>query len=132
MAPYALPHSNYPVSRPQSRLLRPPTGTVNRGTHTLPIFARTPHLSGQRRRSCVAAMPLPAPLPAPGEWESGLLTLPASLISDRLNVRADWEHIATRLADQAAVEAQVRKEAKRKAYFEQQQQMQKRARAGEL
>jgi hypothetical protein len=56
-------------------------------------------------------MPLPAPLPPPrGDWEPGLLTLPASQVTDRLNVRADWTHIATKLADQLHLQAQVRKE----------------------
>ena len=58
----------------------------------------------------VGCMPLPVPLPAPrGDWEPGLLTLPASLVSDRLNVRAEWAHIETKLADRAHVESQVRK-----------------------
>ena len=51
-------------------------------------------------------MPTPAPLPPPrGEWEPGLLELPSELRSDKLNCRASWEHIATKLGEVDSVAA---------------------------
>ena len=53
-------------------------------------------------------MPRAAPLPPPAQWEPGLLTLPPGVISDQLNVRAEWDHIKSKLADSVRVEERVR------------------------